>query len=152
MDRRIGRIAARRDLATLHRGHRKHRHQLPGHDGVNGKQPLPVRGKLRCDDTDSLLHAAIGGAGILHLANWLVSDAVVAGQLVPVFPMQAVARNAAPPRRDPMDSAIHAVHMPGRSNQAKAQLLIRHLKEYFGSPPYWDLAMEAAGAGERRAP
>jgi DNA-binding transcriptional LysR family regulator len=121
-------------------------------DGVNGNQPLPVKGKLRCDDTDSLLHAAIGGAGILHLANWLVSDAIVAGQLVPVFPMQAVARNAAPPRRDPMDSAIHAVHMPGRSNQAKAQLLIRHLKEYFGDPPYWDLAMEAAGAGERRAP
>lgn len=121
-------------------------------DGVNGGQPLPVKGKLRCDDTDSLLHAAIGGAGILHLANWLVSDAIVAGQLVPVFPMQAVARHAAPPRRDPMDSAIHAVHMPGRSNQAKAQLLISHLKEYFGDPPYWDLAMEAAGAGERRAP
>ena len=121
-------------------------------DGVNGNQPLPVKGKLRCDDTDSLLHAAIGGAGILHLANWLVSDAIVAGQLVPVFPMPAVLRDAAMPRRDPMDSAIHAVHMPGRSNQAKAQLLIRHLKEYFGDPPYWDLAMEAAGAGERRAP
>ncbi|MYM72455.1 LysR family transcriptional regulator [Duganella sp. FT134W] len=121
-------------------------------DGINGGQPLAVRGKLRCDDTDSLLHAAISGAGIVHLANWLTSDAIVAGQLVPVFPMDPIERSTIEPRRDPGESAIHAVHMPGRSNQAKAQLLIRHLKEYFGSPPYWDLAMEAAGAGERHAP
>ena len=121
-------------------------------DGVHGGQPLPVKGKLRCDDTDSLLHAAIGGAGIIHLANWLVSDAIVAGQLVPVFPMEPVQRLATPTRRGPGESGIHAVHMPGRSNQVKAQLLIRHLKEYFGDPPYWDLAMEAAGAGEHRAP
>lgn len=121
-------------------------------EGVNQNQPLAVKGKLRCDDTDSLLHAAIGGAGIVHLANWLVSEAIVAGQLVPVFPMPPVRRDAIPPRRDPTESAIHAVHMPGRSNQAKAQLLIRHLREYFGDPPYWDVAMEVAGAGERRAP
>lgn len=121
-------------------------------EGVNGNQPLAVKGRLRCDDTDSLLHAAISGAGIVHLANWLVSDAIVAGQLVPVFPMAAVERNEIPPRRDPAEPAIHAVHLPGRSNQAKAQLLIRHLREYFGDPPYWDLAMEAAGAGARRAP
>ncbi|MYM98186.1 LysR family transcriptional regulator [Duganella vulcania] len=121
-------------------------------DGVNQNQPLAVKGKLRCDDTDSLLHAAIGGAGLVHLANWLVSDAIVAGQLVPVFPMAPVRRDGASGRRGPNESAVHAVHMPGRSNQAKAQLLIRHLKEYFGDPPYWDLAMEAAGAGERRAP
>jgi len=120
-------------------------------EGVNGNQPLPVKGNLRCDDTNSLLHAAIGGAGIVHLANWLVSEAIVAGQMVPVFPMTPVDRKPAT-RRHPGESAIHAVHMPGRSNQARAQLLIRHLKEYFGSPAYWDLAMEAAGAGERRAP
>lgn len=119
-------------------------------EGVNGNQPLPVKGKLRCDDTDSLLHAAISGAGIAHLANWLTSEAIVAGQLVPVFPMDPVERNVMAPRRDPNESAIHAVHMPGRSNQAKAQLLIRHMKEYFGNPAYWDLALEAAGAGEPR--
>ena len=121
-------------------------------EGVNQNQPLAVKGKLRCDDTDSLLHAAIHGGGVVHLANWLVSEAIVAGQLLPVFPMDPVQRLAMPPRRNPDEPAIHAVHMPGRSNQAKAQLLIRHLKEYFGDPPYWDLAMEAAGAGERRAP
>lgn len=114
-------------------------------EGVNNNQALPVKGPLRCDDTDSLLHAAIGGLGIVHLASWLVSDAIVAGQLVPIFPMApAHSLSARPAARGLMDSAIHAVHMPGRSNQAKAQLLIRFLKEHFGDPPYWERAIIAA--------
>src|SRR5471030_58747 len=115
-------------------------------EGVNHNQALPVKGPLRCDDTDSLLHAAIGGLGIVHLASWLVSDAIVAGQLVPIFPMApAQSLSARPAARGLMDSAIHAVHMPGRSNQAKAQLLIRFLREHFGDPPYWERAIIAAG-------
>lgn len=114
-------------------------------EGVNDNQALPVQGPLRCDDTDSLLHAAIGGLGIVHLASWLVSDAIVAGQLVPIFPMApAQSLSARPAARGLMDSAIHAVHMPGRSNQAKAQLLIRFLREHFGDPPYWERAIIAA--------
>jgi DNA-binding transcriptional LysR family regulator len=89
--------------------------------------------------------------GIVHLANWMVSDAIVAGQLVPVFPMAPLHPGEAT-RHDPGESAIHAVHMPGRSNHAKAQLLINHMREFFGDPPYWDVAMEQAGAAERRAP
>jgi DNA-binding transcriptional LysR family regulator len=116
-------------------------------EGVNDNQALPVKGPLRCDDTDSLLHAAIGGLGIVHLASWLVSDAIVAGQLLPIFPMApAQSLSARPIARGLKESAIHAVHMPGRSSQAKAQLLIRYLREYFGDPAYWDRAIIAAGA------
>src|SRR5471030_1363435 len=114
-------------------------------EGVNNNQPLPIKGPLRCDDTDSLLHAAIGGLGIVHLASWLVSDAIVAGQLVPIFPLAPAQSLSRPVARGLMESAIHAVHMPGRSNQAKAQLLIRSLREYFGDPPYWEGAISAAG-------
>ncbi len=120
-------------------------------DGVNHNQPLPVKSAFRCDDTDTLMQAAVAGAGIIHLANWMVSAAIVAGTLVPVFPMAPLARSTAA-RHDPTESAIHAVHMPGRSNHAKTQLLINHLKGFFGDPPYWDIAMERAGAAERRAP
>ena len=115
-------------------------------DGVNQNQPLDVKSALRCDDADTLMHAAIAGAGLIHLANWMVSEAIIAGKLVPVFPMAPLLRGAAAARHEPSASAVHAVHMPGRSNQAKSHLLINHLKEYFGDPPYWDLAMEAAGA------
>lgn len=114
-------------------------------DGVNQNQPLDVKGALRCDDTDTLMHAAIAGAGLVHLANWMVSEAIVAGKLVPVFPMAPLRRGASAARHDPAESAVHAVHMPGRSNQAKSHLLINHLRESFGDPPYWDVAIEAAG-------
>jgi DNA-binding transcriptional LysR family regulator len=120
-------------------------------DGINHNQPLPVTSTLRCDDADTLMHAALAGAGLVHLANWLVSDAIVAGALVPVFPMAPLLRGAAA-RHESHASAVHAVHMPGRSNQAKAQLLVSHLKEFFGEPPYWDVAMEEAGAAAAAAP
>ena len=84
-------------------------------DGVNRNQALPVKGTLRSDDTDTLLHAAMGGLGLIHLANWLVSDAIVAGQLVPVFPCVPLPVGAA--QRGVPLSGIHAMRMPWRSNQ-----------------------------------
>ena len=42
--------------------------------------------------------------------------------------------------------AIHAVRLKGRSQSAKAQLLFNHLKQAFGSPPYWDAAPPVGAA------
>jgi len=98
--------------------------------GTNGNAPLAVRGSLRTDDTEALLLAAEAGLGIVHLASWLVGDALRDGRLVALF------HDAPPARGD--GPAIHAVRMPGRSHEAKARLFIDHLRVYFGSPPYWD--------------
>jgi DNA-binding transcriptional LysR family regulator len=100
-------------------------------EGVNRGQPLPVRGNLRCDDTDSLLKALLGGLGICHMANWLVGDDIRAGNLISLFPDAGPPRTMAPP-------AIHAVRMPGRSHTGKTQLLIDHLRQYFAALPSWD--------------
>jgi DNA-binding transcriptional LysR family regulator len=100
--------------------------------GINRDAALPVRGTLRTDDTEALLEAAVAGVGIIHLATWLVSDAVRAGKLVALFP-----EIPAPSKMS--GSAIHAVRMPGRSHTTKAQLFIAHLKTCFGDVPYWDL-------------
>lgn len=103
-------------------------------DGVNRGAPLPVRGNLRTNDTNSLLLAAIAGVGIIHLASWLVSDAIVSGQLISLFPdAKAPAAKVLP--------GIHAVRMPGRSHAAKSQLFISHLRSTFGEPAHWDLAI-----------
>ncbi len=99
--------------------------------GVNRGLPLAVKGPLRSGDTDALLQAAIGGLGIVHLASWLVNDAIAAGQLVSLFPDSPALTGARAP-------AIHAVRMPGRSHTVKAQLFIAHLRETFGSPPAWE--------------
>jgi DNA-binding transcriptional LysR family regulator len=101
---------------------------------INGNAALNVHGNLRTDDTDILLQAAVAGIGVVHLASWLVSDLIVAGQLLPLFPHAT----ASLPKPQP---AIHAVRMPGRSHAAKAQLFIAHLRSEFGEPPYWDRAL-----------
>lgn len=99
---------------------------------LNRKTALPVRGSLRTDDTETLLEASIAGIGVVHLASWLVCDALREGKLVSLFPVSADHRPAAGV------SEIHAVRLPGRSHTAKAQLFIAHLRDHIGSPPYWD--------------
>ena len=103
--------------------------------GVNRGAALPVRGKLRTDDKDCALQAALAGIGITHLASWVVSDDIVAGRLVALFPDARVPDGLALP-------AIHAVRMPGRSYEAKARLFIAHLREAIGETPYWDVAID----------
>jgi DNA-binding transcriptional LysR family regulator len=101
--------------------------------GVNKGLPLAVRGNLRTDDTESLLQAALAGVGIVHLATWLVSDAIKSRRLVSLFPEAQLADKHLP--------GIHAVRMPGRSHTAKAQLFITHLRTVFGEVPAWDRAI-----------
>ena len=102
--------------------------------GVNGGAPLPVKGSIRTDDTETLVQAAIGGIGIVHLPSWLLGEAILDGRLVPLFPLAEV--------EIPGDRvAINAVRMPGRSHAAKARLFIAHLRSAFGEPCYWDVAM-----------
>lgn len=102
--------------------------------GVNKGKALAVHGRLRTDDTEALLQGAVAGLGVVHLASWLVSDLVVSGQLVCLFPDDPVAA-------DTQAAALHAVRLKGRSHAAKAQLFIAHLKKAFGSPAYWDKAV-----------
>ena len=101
-------------------------------DGVERGRPLAVRGRLRVDDKDAMREAALAGAGIVHIASWLVSEDLAAGRLVELFPGWP-----APPVRG-IERAIHAVRLPGRSSDAKARLFIAHLREAFGDVPYWD--------------
>ena len=118
--------------------------------GINRGEALPVGGKLRTDDKDCALQAALAGIGIAHLPSWIVGEDIVAGRLVWLFP------DARSPDLRSLP-AIHAVRMPGRSNEAKARLFIAHLQEVIGDTPYWDAAVDGArgraGAGARlRAP
>jgi len=110
--------------------------------GVNRGAALPVRGKLRIDDKDCALQAALAGIGIAFLASWIVSEDIVTGRLVSLFP------DAQPPD-PPSLPAIHAVRMPGRSSEAKARLFIAHLREAIGETPYWDVALDRLRAPAR---
>jgi len=116
--------------------------------GIHRGAALPVRGKLRTDDKDCALQAALAGIGIAHLASFVVSEDIVAGRLLALFP------DAQSPEPKSLP-AIHAVRMPGRSYEAKARLFIAHLREVIGETPYWDRAVDRmctpASAPARRA-
>jgi len=64
--------------------------------------------------------------GIVHLSSWLVSDKIVDGELIGLFPEIASSTNI----------GIHAVRLPGRSHKLRAKLFIDHLKQEFGIPAY----------------
>jgi DNA-binding transcriptional LysR family regulator len=113
---------------------------------INKGRSLRVRGRLRTDDSDALMQAAIGGLGIAHLATWLVGDEIDAGLLVPIFEEELELSR-------PSASAIYAIRMQGRAD-ARARLFIDFLKEHFGGTgsrqqPYWDNWL-SAGKGTRR--
>jgi DNA-binding transcriptional LysR family regulator len=115
--------------------------------GVNKGKALAVHGRLRTDDTESLLQGAEAGLGVVHLASWLVSESITSGRLVNLF--SADNRNG-----EGQSVAIHAVRLKARSHATKAQLFIAHLKTAFGSPTYWDTAVSDAlrRTGSRREP
>lgn len=103
-------------------------------EGWNRNQPYKVRGNLRVDDKDCMRDLALAGAGIVHIASWLVSEHVADGRLVSLFP------GVASPYPKGAERAIHAVRMRGRSHDAKARLFIDHLRGTFGDVPFWDRA------------
>ena len=113
-------------------------------EGWNRNTPYAVRGTLRVNDKDCMREAALAGAGIVHIASWLVSDDIASGRLVQLFP------DTPSPYPKGAERAVHAVRMRGRSSDAKARLFIAHLREVFGDVPYWDVALDAARA-ERAA-
>jgi len=99
--------------------------------GVNRGAALHIKGNFRSNNTEALLKGALDGLGIVHLASWLVSDKVVSGELIQLFPEADTSTN----------SGINAVRLPGRSHKLRAKLFIDHLKNEFGSPAYWDKAL-----------
>jgi DNA-binding transcriptional LysR family regulator len=102
--------------------------------GVNRNQPLPVRSNFRTDSKDGMLHAALEGIGVLHIATWVVSEFLRSGELVALFPQE---------EPTPGMPAIHAVRLPGRSHAAKARLFIDHLRAEIGEDePWWDRLLQ----------
>lgn len=103
--------------------------------GCNDDKPLAIQGRLRSDDTECLLQAAVAGLGIVHLASWLVHEKLASGELEQVLPQTRIATRGLPHQQS---TGIYAVRLKGRSHAAKAQLFIAHLKKAFGDVPYWD--------------
>jgi DNA-binding transcriptional LysR family regulator len=93
---------------------------------------VPVQGRLRANDVESLREAALSGMGIALLPTWLVGSDIREQRLIEVLSDREWLIASGPER------AIWAVYPPKRVVSPKVRAFIDFLSECFGQPPYWD--------------
>jgi DNA-binding transcriptional LysR family regulator len=96
---------------------------------ANGEDAIVVRGRLGLglNNGDMIRDAAMAGLGIALLPMFIAGPALKAGDLAVIdIGMQ------------PEEEFIFIAHPDGRHPSAKLRALADHLRQAFGSPPYWD--------------
>ena len=100
-------------------------------------QTTPVRGRLRSNDIEALLDAALAGLGVALLPTWLTAPHTRSGRLVELIPEWEGLIAQGPTR------AIWAVYAPKKVVSTKVRAFLSFFEERFGRPPYWDVATQA---------
>lgn len=111
-----------RGIFYTNRGIADWRFQAPG-------GPVQVRAKLglRVNNGDMIRDAAMAGLGIALLPTFIAGPAISDGALV-VIDIGC----------QPDAEFIYMAHPEGRRPSAKLRAIADHLKQAFGSPPYWE--------------
>jgi DNA-binding transcriptional LysR family regulator len=94
---------------------------------ATGPVSVAARQALGVNNGDLMRDAAIAGLGLALLPAFIAGPAVKAGALV-VVPLDV----------QPVVEFIYMAHAQGREPSTKLRRLIEHLRQSFGSPPYWD--------------
>ncbi|CAL8981246.1 HTH-type transcriptional regulator DmlR [Rhodoplanes serenus] len=97
----------------------------PFRDG-NEIRTFEAQGRLVVDDAEAALRLAIGGAGLVHLSDLLVGNAVRRGELVPLL----VDHHLVEP------VPLSAVYPQGRHRMLKVRVFIDFLVERFADAPW----------------
>jgi DNA-binding transcriptional LysR family regulator len=95
---------------------------------------VPVRGRLRANDSEALLDAVLASLGIALLPTWLTGEALMAGRLTPLLPDWEALIAPGPQR------AIWGVYPPKKVVSPKVRTFLSFIEARFGKPPYWDHA------------
>lgn len=94
-----------------------------------------VSGRLRGNNGDLLLQAAIEGLGFVLAPTFIAHEALRTGALKPVLPDWRAA-----------EPAFFAVMPPGRVDVLKVRAFVDHLAKSLGKEPYWDRGLLLPGA------
>ena len=95
---------------------------------------IVVRGRLRANDSEALLDAALAGLGVALLPAWLTANEIEAGRLTLVLAEWEALITPGPER------AIWGVYAPKKVVAPKVRAFLSFLEDRFGKPPYWDKA------------
>jgi LysR family transcriptional regulator for bpeEF and oprC len=94
----------------------------------NGKRiTIPISGCLNVNNAESILDAAVAGAGIAHMATFVAADAVRQGKLKIVLPkFTSVGPN------------VSVLYLPNKRMSPKIRALVDFLSTLVPTEPYWD--------------
>lgn len=81
---------------------------------------IAVKGRVTCDAAETLLHAALAGAGIIRLGDFLGADALASGDLVALLD----------DRHDADPQPLSALVAPGRQSIPRVRAFIDFLKSH----------------------
>jgi len=101
--------------------------------GPGGERQVRISGRLRANNGDALLQAALGGEGIVMSPSFICGDDVRAGRLIQLMPEWN--------RRGDVD--VCAVFPASRNLSPKVRVFIDFLAGRFGDRPYWDEGLSA---------
>lgn len=96
-------------------------------DAKGGTQSVKVPARLRANNGDVLLQAAIAGLGLVASPSFLAWRALASGELVQVLPQYRLPGTWA-----------YAIYPSRRRLPERVRTLIDFLTERFGDAPYWD--------------
>ncbi|MFC3227085.1 LysR family transcriptional regulator [Marinibaculum pumilum] len=100
--------------------------------GADGQlREVAVRHRLRANNSDALLAAAIGGLGVALLPTWLINEALADGRLTRLLPTFEG-------RFSRQEQGIYGVFRPSPYLTPKVRLFLDHLAACYGRPPYWE--------------
>ena len=94
-----------------------------------------IRGRVRANNSEALLDAALANLGIALLPTWLTYESMAAGKLQVVLPKWEAFIAPGPTR------AIWGVYPPKRVVSPKVRAFLSFMESRFGEPPYWDKAI-----------
>ncbi len=95
-------------------------------------QEIRARGRLRGNNGDALLQAALDGLGVVLAPTFIAHEALRDGALRPILREW----RAASPN-------LYAVMPPGRVDVLKVRAFVDHLAKSLGKEPYWDRGLES---------
>lgn len=95
--------------------------------------PIRITGPLITDDAQSLVQAAVSGAGIAMVSDWLAGPELCSGKLVPVLPGHPVDEH----------EAIYLVHPSARLVPAKTRAFADWISAQLGTEPWRNLGSAA---------
>lgn len=90
----------------------------------------PVTPLMTSNNAEALLAAALCGMGIVLFPDWLVSEPLQRGELIPLLPALECAITTE-------QQAIAAIYPDARHPPLNVRAVIDYYVERFGTPPYW---------------